>query len=273
MYVEHAQPVPSAAGLTLTGQTITAVVFLSQETMSLVGVSIDVPSYASGPAITAQLGLSLVDVSIVCRGVNQTAISTESTLYSRDLYVKGCAVAIAQSGSTGVRGPPSAQWLHVSLYAKGGPANNPFYNTDVVYVRGQRLPGGVVSEAATSLTPPPGDLISKHVWGESTFPDMGVIGVADARKDCGAKGNGHADDTAALQACLSEHRAVFLPPGLYRISATLQLSPGSSLVGMNNAASVLVAASNGEPWRTFRHPGHELGFCIVNIDVIFKHLL
>lgn len=258
MYVEHAQPVPSGSGLTLIGQTITAVVFLSQETMSLVGVSIDVPSYASGPAITAKLGLSLVDVSITCRGGNQTAVSTVSTLYSRDLYVQGCAVAIEQSGATGVRGPPSGQWLHVSLYAKGGPTNNPFYNTDVVYVRGQRLSGGVVSETVMTPTPPPDDLVSKHVWEESVFPDMGVAGVADARKDCGAQGDGHTDDTAALQACLSGHKAVFLPPGLYRISATLQLSSGSSLVGMNNAASVLVAASKGEPCHTVDNQPEEL---------------
>ena len=74
------------------------------------------------------------------------------------------------------------------------------------------MPGGVVleSDAAT----PAENLVSKHVWVESDFPDMGAPGVADARKDCGAKGDDVTDDTAALQACLSSHGSVFLPPGL-----------------------------------------------------------
>jgi hypothetical protein len=34
---------------------------------------------------------------------------------------------------------------------------------------------------------------------------------------------------------------------MFRISATLQLSPGGSLVGMNNAASLLLASTDGFP--------------------------
>jgi hypothetical protein len=255
IYVDHAQPVPSAAGLTLSGQSISAVVFLSQETMSLVGVSIILPSYATGPAITAKLGLSLVDVSITCDGVNQTAISAKSTVYGRDLYFKGCGTAITQSGASGLAGPTlSNQWLHVSLYAKGGPTSDPGYNTDVVYAGGVRRPGGVVVESDTSTSPLPDDLLSKHVWKENSFPDMGAPGVADARKDCGAKGDGVTDDTVALQSCLSGHGSVFLPPGLFRISATLHINAGGSLVGMNNAASVLVAASAGFPAASSSQP-------------------
>jgi polygalacturonase len=56
--------------------------------------------------------------------------------------------------------------------------------------------------------------MSKHLWDESTFPDKGAVGVADAIKDCGAKGDGATDDTEALQTCLTQNVSVFLPPGV-----------------------------------------------------------
>ena len=247
-----AQPVPSAVGLVLTGQSVSAVVFGGGETLSLVGVTIEVPPHATGPAIraVARLGMSLVDVAITCTGApaaNQTAIATGSTLYARDLYVKGCSTAVSQAGSAGIAGPPPGQHLHVSVYAKGGPTHNTFYNTDVVYAHGARLPGGVVAHMAHTVQPPPPDRLTQHIWNESAFADLGGPSVADAKRDCGAKGDRVTDDTVALQMCLGKHGSVFLPPGMYRISATLDVSPGGSLVGMNNAASVLLAASSGFP--------------------------
>jgi hypothetical protein len=79
------QPVPSAVGLVLSGQSISAVVFEGQETLSLVGVTITIPPHATGPAIDAvsRLGMSLIDVTVVCTGTagsHQTAIATGSTL-------------------------------------------------------------------------------------------------------------------------------------------------------------------------------------------------
>ena len=129
------------------------------------------------------------------------------------------------------------------MYAKGQQTRNPFYNTDVIYRGGVRVPGGVVVHAEHTAVPPPPSRLSNHLWDEFTFPDIGR--AADAKLDCGAKGDRVTDDTKALQACLDKHGSVFLPPGLYRISATLDIRPGGSLVGMSNAASLLLAASSG----------------------------
>jgi hypothetical protein len=61
-------------------------------------------------------------------------------------------------------------------------------------------------------------------------------------------GDGEHDDTAALQACLARGAGrVFLPPGLFRVSDTLDIPAGGALVGMNNAASLLLAATGGFP--------------------------
>ena len=78
------------------------------------------------------------------------------------------------------------QWLHISEYAKGAGGSEGYF-TDVVYPRGVRQAGGLVSSLAAGGAPPV-DLVSKHLWGEREFPDLGSRGVADARTDCGAKG-------------------------------------------------------------------------------------
>ena len=271
IFIQGAQPVPSGVGLALSGQGISAVHFVSQETLSLVGANISVPAWATGPAIAQSggsgKGMSLVDVAIECEGgaaAGQVAVDVaSSSLYARDLYVRGCAQAVGQAGAAPLPAPPSllsspllsssgggggggGGWLHVSEYAKGGPPPNPLYNTDVLYEQGVRVAGGQLAASAT-VGAPPADLVTRHIVDEAAFPDMGGAGVADAIADCGAAGDGETDDTAALQACLTQHGSVFLPPGFFRISATLALRPGGSLVGLNNAASILLAARGGFP--------------------------
>jgi hypothetical protein len=248
VYIDGAQPVPMGVGLRLIDQAISAIVFKQQETLSLVGVEVQLPAWASGPAINniGSRGMSLIDVTITCAGTGQTAINTSQSTYGRDLYVHGCATAIEQASAPALRPPSSAQWLHIAEYAKGA-GGRVGYETGAIYPRGERVVDGLVSRTTalpTGSAPPP-DLISKHLWSETVFPDWGAAGVADARKDCDAKGDNNTDDTVALQACLTQHTAVFLPPGLYRISDTLLLPAGGSLVGWNNAVSLLLAASAG----------------------------
>jgi hypothetical protein len=258
IYIAGAQPIPMGLSLTLVNQSISAIVFASQEGFSLVSVSITVAPFATGPAIecrgSGKNALSMIDAMIVCGGVNQTAISSASTLYLRDVYFQGCAQAVVQAGAAGLTGATDPEdWFHVSEYAKGADTHSDYFHTDVVYLQGKRVDKGVVA-LTESVSAPPADLLSKHQWVEKTFPDMGAPQVADARRDCDARGDKKTDDTAALQACLSKHKRVFLPPGLYRISDTLQLQPGGALVGMNNAASMLLVATKGFPKATAASP-------------------
>jgi hypothetical protein len=251
LYIDNSQPVPSGVGIELVGQAVSAVLFFAQETLSLVGVSISVPSYASGPAIaqTGDEGMTLVDVVVNCVAAaqnNQTAMQTTRSLFLRDVYVTGCAMAIVQSGATTVPGPaPSEGWLHFLAYARGVD-RNPYYIANVVTVNGVREPNGTVLRTDSSA--PPADLVLQHLWTEATFPDAGTPGVRDARRDCGAKGDNSTDDTAALQNCLATGSGrVFVGPGLYRISDTLVIPDGGALIGMNNGASLLLAATTGFP--------------------------
>ena len=180
-------------------------------------------------------------------------------MFLRDVYVSGCATALLlappSGGSEALAGPPPAATLHVSLFAKGSDVPGAAIVGDVVYLRGQRLPGGSVNASAVVAGAPPRGLADAHGWGEADFfgPDSGG-GVADAVRDCGALGDGAQDDTIALQRCLTLHARVLLPPGVYRVSAPLQMRPGGALVGMGNGASIIAAASEGLPGATAAAP-------------------
>lgn len=63
-------------------------------------------------------------------------------------------------------------------------------------------------------------------------------------KDFGAKGDGTADDTTAIQAALNTGYPVYLPPGNYVISTGLVIPAGGSLVGAGSRVATLKPANN-----------------------------
>ena len=259
MWADDSQPVPVLVGARLINQSISAIAYSSQESLSLVGTSIVTAAGATGPAITftagSTRGASLVDVSIECYGARGVGIDTTQSLYMRDVYFRGCDVAVSQTGVEPLPGGTGGNWLHVTEWA-AGVQNSAWYNSNVTYTRGVRTPGGHVRSVETlpDGIAPPTDMISRHVWDETRMASIDTPGVANARADCGARGDNVTDDTTALQTCLSTHLAVFLPPGLYRISAPLEMQVGGNLVGMGNAASFLLAATDGFPGATPASP-------------------
>ena len=70
------------------------------------------------------------------------------------------------------------------------------------------------------------------------------LGDVVSVKDFGAKGDGVSDDSTALQAALSNARAVYVPPGTYRITNTLNVGYGQTLFGAGQS-SIIRGASNG----------------------------
>ena len=63
-------------------------------------------------------------------------------------------------------------------------------------------------------------------------PLPAVAEWANAR-ELGVAGDGKTDDTAALQRAIDTHRVVYLPLGLYEVSATIRLRPDSVLIGLH----------------------------------------
>jgi hypothetical protein len=62
----------------------------------------------------------------------------------------------------------------------------------------------------------------------------------------GARGDGQADDTAALQKAIDSSRVVYLPLGFYMISDTLKMKPDTVIIGLHPGMTQLVLP-NGLP--------------------------
>ena len=65
-------------------------------------------------------------------------------------------------------------------------------------------------------------------------------------RDFGAVGDGIADDTLAIQTALTAATAVFVPPGIYRVTATLPVGYGQSFYG-SGAGSIIRADGDDFP--------------------------
>jgi hypothetical protein len=59
----------------------------------------------------------------------------------------------------------------------------------------------------------------------------------------GVKGDG-SDDTNALQAAISNHRVLYFPSGIYRVTNTLLLRPDSVLIGFNPEVTAIVVTDD-----------------------------
>ena len=119
-------------------------------------------------------------------------------------------------------------------------------------------PRARIQNASASKGDPPSDFVARHVaWDEPSFPSF-ERGAADAMLECGARGDGHTDDTVALQKCINTHSNVFLPKGIFRISTTLILNENSTLLGLSQTHSVIAPTVDFTPHvpllRTARGP-------------------
>ena len=59
-------------------------------------------------------------------------------------------------------------------------------------------------------------------------------------RDLGAKGDGHTDDTEALQKAIAAHRTIYLPSGFYVVHDTLKLRPDTVLIGLHPGATQII---------------------------------
>jgi len=92
---------------------------------------------------------------------------------------------------------------------------------------------------------PPAELQRQHLYGSiAAYPSFSSPGAVNVKTEFGAVGNGVVDDTDAIQRALNTSRKVFLPKGIYRISSTLSIPPGVSMVGVSNHLVVIAPMAN-----------------------------
>jgi len=253
------QPTPVITGFTLIGQSEAAILYSGRQTLVAAGLKV-VSRGNAGPLIVASGGegklflqgadqpmqgqISLVDSEIVfenataASGKERVAIQSTRSLYLNNVFVRGATkVALTTRGS--IAGNPDG-WIRVLECAEGGaPVNKGelHYNYPI-YIDGRRQENNV-AKVMTNQTPP-ADLQSRHLWS-GDFPSGESQAAVNVKSPpFNARGDGKADDTAAIQKAINESEVVFLPKGYYRISRTITLRPRTKLVGVGQHLSVLV---------------------------------
>jgi hypothetical protein len=255
-YLSGTQPTPTITGFTLGGQTEAAIRSSSRQTLVAAGLTI-VADRCAGPLIQVTGGgpaarvranhgeLTLVDSRIeftgdALREPQRVVIASERGVYLDNVYVRGATKVIADPAPAMIWEGDAQGWLRVRRYARpAGPQTDQGHEYRYpVYVDGRPV------EQVCELEPgesPPADLQTRHLWSPqfASFESPGAASVKAARY--GARGDGRADDTGALQRAIDENEIVFLPKGCYRLTRTLQLRPATKLIGLGQHLSILVA--------------------------------
>ena len=260
LHFDETEPCPVVAGVTLLNQTKSAIYHRGQQTLVVAGAHIELAPGASGPAVVSASSanpITLVDATIVCGGGGGGGSTAEPFGLAASLYLQNvflapdCNVtallpeAFISADSHASSSSSPSPWLRVAELAAG--VNIPRWHgttmaMDLIYRNGVRTPRASVRDVAAVTDPrslpDPSVLVAKHTWNEAEFAALET--AVDAVAVCGARGDGVTDDSAALQACVDKHAGVFLPKGRFRLSKTLELRNGTTLLGLSQTLSVLM---------------------------------
>ncbi len=254
-YMSGTQPTPVITGFTLRSQTEAAIRSTSRQTLVAVGLKIFADRCA-GPLIQVGKGLqanhgalTLVDGEIEFAGAalaqpERVVVATDRGAYLDNVFVRNATKIFADAEQKlELAGHPRG-WLHVRQFAAPGrpQENQQRAYRYPVYVEGQ--PVATVCVTKPDAAPPAG-LQAQHLWSVQfpSFEARGAVNVKDAPFH--AKGDGRADDTAALQRAVDAHEIVFLPKGCYLLSRTLELKPRTKLIGVGQTISLLLPSPTG----------------------------
>ena len=263
VFFEQADGAALVLSGTFEGQTISAVHYTaisggpkpwesSIRSASLVGLTIR--HNGTGPAIDAGQGhaITVLDTIVHCDhqgDVNQTVgIRARGNVYLQDTFFVECGVILTQPGTFHpdlTRTPRGYPISHAIAVARGTNTLNRGAEVigNLMVIDGVRLPNHTLNRMSPVAAVPSGVVSSRTPWVSNQWPS--IENMTDAVVDCGAKGDGTTDDTDALQHCLNENQHVLLPKGLFRISSTLLLRPGASLIGISQTHSVIAPMTTG----------------------------
>lgn len=262
-YLSGTQPTPVITGFTLRGQTEAAIRSTSRQTLVAAGLRI-IADRCAGPLVQVVVSgsgtskkpslrpnhgeLTLVDSAIEFTGealkqAERVAISSDRGVSLHNVYVHGATKVVVDPVQQIDLSGESQGWLYVRQYAhtcRPLPDQGVEYHYPV-YVDGRSVPQ--VADAQSGAEPP-ADLQSRHLWSPQfpSFESPGAVNVKSA--PYGAKGDGRADDTEAIQRAIDESEIVFLPKGCYRLTRTLELKPRTRLIGVGQHLSLLVATGS-----------------------------
>ena len=233
------------AGATLTGQSLAAFRHDGFVPVTLVGFKITSPPNSTAAVLTIQpstsensCGINLVDGSIEMDTNPSVAVIDNghaNNFYARNVYIKtGTVSAASNLVKSGALATVTAtgEWKLIDEYSyctaavdnPPGAINRASYrqiNTTLT------LGAGEMKTITPSLpAPPPADLASRHAWAalpsvddpdavDVTAPPSPFVPVVRAMNESDPT----VVNSAHLQAIIDAHRKVFLPKGIYRLTA------------------------------------------------------
>jgi hypothetical protein len=243
--LSQSENAPTITGISLINQRRTAIFYGGQQ--SLCGVGIDIRTRIKGPVI---LGgpkkrfphhgqITLVDSVIRFEGPPGTAISSASSLYLNNVYIKCAKWAVSNLDRSFLEGN-SKGWVHIKEYAHGVDPKywRRYQYRAPVYIDGKRFKKDITD--LEENIKPPSNLQSKHVWKDE-FPGFESTGAVNVKAPpYNAKGDSITDDTGAIQNAIDDNEIVFLPKGYYRVNQTIKLKPNTKLVGVARHLSIIM---------------------------------
>lgn len=253
-------------GLRLHGQTVACVEASDYCPQVYVGFHFQKPAGGTVIAVRPQNWATCQHTPVLIDGILETPSGTaivnpESTLYARNVYVTGTNDLIQTGALATVTG--SGAWKRIVEYSATNPngaaysSSGPFPQVDLEHMT---VVDGVVSSAQqwggsvvqSNAAPPPGDLWSRHLLtsrlpfidsgpfvdvrdhGVTPYEPSGMAG--DLAKLAYRDNPSPVDHLPGLNAAISAaaaagHNRVFLPRGIYYISASLNLQAHTQLFG------------------------------------------
>ena len=241
---------PVVAGLRAIGQTEEIIKSDTATVLTVVGM------YAEkqrGPCFTLQKSprrnecvghLSLIDSVVKFTEPGQTLIDNrDRSVFLQNVYVRQGGSLVVNSEGNDPLAPGNPQgWSHIEEYS--------YYHRPFSRLIDGRDPEpndpalAMIETSGVSREHVPEDVVARHVWDDTTFPDFedaDVVSVTDA--EYGAIPDDGGDDTDAIQQAIDQAsrsgKAVFLPKGRYRISRTIVLRRNTRLFGVSRNLSLI----------------------------------
>lgn len=248
--------VPVLTGSTFRGQTVSAIRYTQLETLSAVGLDIEMASGATtaidmyGWSHSAGY-LTVVDSSIrfVDASTSNTAISSNRSVYAQNLYVENTdtTVSTADNGTSATLSGNPTGWRHYPEYAAFvTPRANHVTPFDQYYTT-TYLDGIAQSSNEYGETdfvdnqPPAPSLQLQHQWHEPTFPHWESPDAVNVKlPPYNAQGDFTSNDNWPIQRAVNENDIVFIPKGYYNLKNTIELQENTALIGTARHLSHLI---------------------------------
>jgi len=156
-------------------------------------------------------------------------------LYGRDLRMRNISRVVLQAGDVdNLRSEITLENIDcadVARFADGVPAPSRFFVEDHFSLGLAIGPDG--REKGVSLNHHERELQDTPAAVPSDVPSLPPMDSWVNVRALGVKGDGVADDTAALQHAIDDHTALFFPSGMYRLTGSVRLRADTVLIAFN----------------------------------------